>query len=403
MWKLHTKCRACGSDKLNSVFSLGLQPLANAFAKPSELQSAFYPLEVLFCPLCTLGQLSCTVPPSTLYSNYPYVTSKSETMQAHFESLWKAIKSECEPESVCEIGSNDGDFLNFARANGAVAICGIDPAENLAEEADRKGIQTFRGVLDQDMAKTAFSAMPVIDLVVARHVFCHVDDWQEFVKSLEVLCNKNTLVVIEVPYVLDLLKNVEFDTIYHEHTSYLSIKAMQFLLEDSPFQMHKVIRFPIHGGAICIMLRHRKSGIDPHDSVSQMLHSEQITEDDWNEFGMSAHAKIDNLRELVLKLKADKKSIVGYGASAKATVWLNSLKLSRDQVAFVCDSTSQKQNRFVPGADIPIVDPGALTRELPDYAICWAWNFFREIQTKEVLFREKGGKWIVPVPELKIV
>lgn len=190
---------------------------------------------------------------------------------------------------------------------------------------------------------------------------------------------------------------------YHEHTSYLSLKAMEWLLRDSPFHLHKVLRFPIHGGAIAIMLRHNQSGVTPHESVSEMLAAENITEKTWKDFSDAARNRIWGLDELVKRLKGDGKTVVGYGASAKATVWLNALKFTRKEIAFVCDSTPQKQNRFVPGTDIPVVDPGALTRELPNYSICWAWNFFPEIEAKETIFKREGGRWIVPIPTLKIV
>lgn len=416
-WLKHTVCRACGyaapsgppgikaaptNERLIPVFNAGLQPLSNAFAKSYEPQSAFYPLEVLFCPRCTLAQLSCTVAPETLYSNYPYVTSKSATMQAHFESLWAAIKVECEPESMCEIGSNDGDFLAFARNKG-VRVCGIDPAENLADAASARGLQTFRGVLDVPTAQMAWGAMLPINLVVARHVFCHVDDWRSFVKALDFLCNKDTLVVIEVPYVLDLLEHVQFDTIYHEHTSYLSLKAMEYLLKDSNFHMHKIQRFPIHGGAIVIMLRRNEAGIAPHESVAEMLGAESITEQHWTDFADAARNRIWNLEETIKGLKAQGKTVAGYGASAKATVWLNALRFTRQDISFVCDSTPQKQGRFVPGTDIPVLDEGALLRDLPDYAVLWSWNYRNEIIAKNSRWQELVGHFIVPVPKLEIV
>lgn len=416
MWLKHTACRACRyaepkgppgikaaptNEKLVRVFDLGLQPLSNAFAKADEPQSAFYPLEVLLCPRCSLAQLSATVPADVLYKNYAYVTSNSETMKAHFEALWDAIKQEGEPTSVVEIGSNDGRFLAFAKEHGAV-VCGIDPAENLAHEANINGIQTFCGVFDAETANMARGSLPPVRLLIARHVFCHVDDWKGFVKSLDAVATKDTLIAIEVPYVADLLKNVEFDTIYHEHTSYLSLKAMEWLLRDSPFHMHKVLRFPIHGGAIVIMLRHNLSGVTPHESVASMLAAEDITEKTWKDFSDAARNKMWTMDELVKALRAEGKTVVGYGASAKATVWLNALKYGRKEISFVCDSTLQKQHRFVPGTDISVTDEGALLRELPEYAIMWSWNYEREIIAKNTRWIAQGGRFIIPIPTLKV-
>jgi hypothetical protein len=420
MFKLHNKgCRACSygspkgppgikaapsDEKLIPVLYLGNHALSNAFAKPDELHSALYPLEVLLCPKCQLAQLSIVVPSSVLYSTYKYVTSKSKTMQDHFKALWEFIKTECNPESVLEVGSNDGDFLQFAKDNGATAVCGIDPAQNLAEIACERGLYTYCSTLDMETAKMARNSMPAIDLIVARHVFCHVDDWMEFMSCVDYLSNTDTIILIEVPHVKDLLENHEFDTIYFEHTSYLNLGAMKALLERTHFHIHRVQRFPIHGGAIVLMLRRNNSDAPPHESVEQAFKDENVDFLQlWQDLAYAVKNMVFNLKEMILDLNRQGKSVVGFGASAKSTVWLNMLGLTKKEIRFICDSTPQKWGCTSPGTDVPIVDEGALLRELPDYAILFCWNFLSECVTKNKLWLDQGGQFIVPVPKLRVI
>jgi len=417
MYKPVTICRACGfgtpttppgiksetpPEKLIEVFDLGIQPLANDFTKPGEEQKGYAPLKVLFCPVCTLAQLSVVVKPEILYSNYPYITSRSQTMVDHFHQLWGAIMSECKPESVVEIGSNDGLFLQFCRTSGASAVTGIDPAENLKPDTN-SGITTITSLFDEQSAAIARGAMPPVDVVVARHVFAHVDDWKAFVRNLDLLAQKETLVVIECPYVLDLLEGVELDTIYHEHLSYLSLKAVQALLRHTPFHLHKVQKFSIHGGAIVLMLRRNDSAAYPDASVEEFLDRESISARSWLEFGRQAEAKMESLRLLVMQKVLNGSKVCGFGASAKSTVWVNACGFTNKDISFIADSTRQKWGCTSPGSDICIVDEGALSRERPDYAVLFAWNFLESVKQTQARYLERGGKFIVPLREIQMV
>lgn len=420
-WTRHTVCRSCryaepsgppgikavpSGEKLIPVFSLGNQPLANAFANQDEPQSAFYPLEVLYCPRCGLAQLSATVPADVLYKTYAYTTSKSDTMLEHFAKLWRSIRDRnLNCENVLEIGSNDGYLLDYVRKNGAESVVGIDPAENLAAEANNKGVRTFCGVFDEATANVASLAMPSVDVVIARHVFCHVDDWHGFIATLDKVCQKNTLVAIEVPYVMDLLRHTQFDTIYHEHLSYLNIKALQALLEHSVFRIDHVQHFDVHGGAIVIYLRRRDYEGAADESVEWYLNHEKdnLNVAAWQEFDRVAHLNLVALQKTVNDLLNDGKTVAGFGASAKSTVWMNACGFTSKQVRFITDTTPQKQWKYCPGTDVKIVDEGALLRELPDYAILYAWNFMSECLKKNNLYLSKGGKFIVPVPTVRII
>jgi hypothetical protein len=416
MYKPHTQCRACGyakppypgksvpsGEKLKRVFSLGLQPLANDFCGPDDEQAGFAPLDVMLCPNCSLAQLSVVVDPEILYWKYNYITSQSQTMAAHFDSLWAALEAIQPSRNVIEIGSNDGYFLAYCGKNGAEYAFGVDPAANLCKIARERGVDTLCSVFNSAAAQAATSFVPGADLIVARHVFCHVDDWHQFIHDVASMCEKRTLVYIEVPYVLDLLKNTEFDTVYHEHTSYLSIKAMLALLRGGPLALHKILRFPIHGGAIGLVLRPGTESRE--EDVAEFLEEENQTpmEARWTDLSVSATGKRFELKIMVEEALEKGKRVVGYGASAKSTVWVNACGFTRRHIEFVCDSTPSKQYKFSPGTNIPIVDEGALTRELPDLAICFAWNYAPEIIAKEKHFRDHGGKWIIPHPNIRVL
>lgn len=421
MYKLHKHCRACGlgkvttpngikvekpDEKLISVFDLGLQPLANDFVKPGGEHAGFAPLEVLYCPRCSLAQLSVVVDPFVLYHHYNYVTSTSETMHQHFERLYQDLMQEQDGKlgHVLEIGSNDGAFLKFLKGNqnvyskGVLSVTGVDPAENLASAANTDGIHTICGKWGSRLA----TYLPFHqNTIIARHVFCHVDDWQDFIAGLEVASDKNTLVAIEVPYVRDLLEFHAFDTIYHEHLSYLSLKSVNRLLENTKFKLYGYIKYDIHAGAILLLLRRRE--YEQTEKVLSHVADDEITEQDWRKFAYNSHNVMNELKREVLGFQTNKKRVCGFGASAKSTVWINACGFTKRQIQFICDCTPQKQYCLSPGTDIPIVDEGALLREMPDYCIIFAWNFCSEILEKNKLYREKGGKFIVPIPTLRII
>jgi len=396
MFKFHTICRACSNPDLKPVFSLGVQPLANSFRTKNEEQTGFAPLEVLWCPVCSLAQLSVVVSPEILYSkNYPYITSRSETMQRHFESLWRSIRGQCQAESVVEIGSNDGYFLQFCKQHGAEAVLGIDPAQNLQPDHAESGVISVCGMFDETSTAIARTAMPSVSVIVARHVFCHANDWSGFIRNLDTLSNRDTLVAIEVPYLVDTLARVEFDQMYAEHLSYLSIKAMTALLEHSTFRLQKVMRFPIHGGSIVLFLRRKDHPSEPDPSVQEFLNAETITLDTWRTFSETAHERIKRLSGLVKMALASSK-IVGFGASAKSTVWISACEFTSRDILFIVDETPQKQGKCSPGTDIPIVPESELTPAKANYAINFAWNFSEIIIAKNQKFIDGGGAFLNP-------
>ncbi len=415
VYTLRKSCRACGygnnpnpdgskslptNEKLIKVFDLGIQPLANDFCSEGDTHHGFAPLEVMFCPRCSLAQLSVVVDDQILYRNYKYVTSQSQMMQKHFERLYNEIKTRMpEMQKVLEIGSNDGTYLNWLAGQGC-KVCGIDPAENLHPETVDSITDIFRyGSADEARQKLGGPA----DVIIARHVFCHVDNWMDFMTALDRVSHAETLIAIEVPYVLNLLENTEFDTVYHEHSSYMSFKAMTALLDRTNFRLHDIVDFEIHGGASCLFIRHKHSIHKPNEAAMERVAKENITVDDWRHFRDSTGNLINELKTTVNRATSNHKTGCAFGASAKCTVLMNACGFTRKDIAFVTDTTKWKWHKTVPGTDIPIVDEGALLREMPDFAIMCAWNYASEILTNNKLYTDKGGKFLIPIPEVQIV
>lgn len=394
MYRLHTNCRACGNPILFPVVDLGWQVPANNFVMAEYTHQGAAPLKLLFCEQCTLAQLSAVVDPETLYSNYKYVTGTNPELERHFRKLWEAIVGRCrcpsDYVSVMEIGSNTGEFLLNCIRYGAIWVVGIEPAMNLARISKRRGLPTVRAMFKEKACPITESKPSVI---VARHVFCHMDDWQDFVSALDKCSNTETLIVIEVPYVLDTLQRCEWDQLYHEHLSYLSLKAMVALLDDSPFQICDVLRFPIHGGTIALFIKRKPCDVQP--VVAEMVAAENITVQDWYVFASKARRRADNLRMTVGAHLASKK-VVGFGASAKSSVWIQACGFTRNDIRFICDNTPQKQGRLSPGTDIPIVPESELTNENADYAILFSWNWAEVIIPKHQKWIDGGGRFILP-------
>jgi len=394
----HTICRACGHAELKEVFSLGVMPLANDFVKPGEPRQGFAPLRVMFCRQCSLAQLGETVDPEILYKNYLYTTSNSQTMLRHFDRLVKDIASEATGQRLVEIGSNCGRLLRFAKEKG-YAVMGIEPASNLWKISSKENqVPTCQEFFNEHSAKWVLGFGDAPHIILARHCFCH-QEWRPFMNSVGVLANDKTLVCIEVPYVKDLLARAEFDSIYHEHTSYLSLRAMSALLQTTPFHIHAVIKYGIHGGALLVLLRHNNSGIEPHLSADEYLAEETVTENDWLCFAGAASVKIKRIKDAVREAHEKGQIVSAFGASAKCSVLINACGFTKDDIAFVTDNSPLKPGRLIPGTQIPIIHQDEFLSEHPDVALLAAWNYRAEVLASQAKWRSRGGKFLIPTPD----
>lgn len=411
MYRAHRTCRACnlgapGAEGIKTnakpqalikVADFGVMPLANDFRKEGEEYAGFAPLEVMLCPRCHLAQLSVVVDPKILYANYSYVTSGSATMQKHFETI---LGQMCErlgriPESILEIGSNDGKFLKFAKDHGVIEVHGIEPDEKLAHTACEMGVPTT--IKYWPNAIHAFGAK--YDIILARHVFAHVDDWRGFVDKAQEFMHENSILWIEAPWVESLLAKHQADTVYHEHLSYVNIGAIEALLKDTQLGLSEVVQYDLHGGSIALLIKLRRSYLTTGTFPGENL----LNPERWKALEKKARSVSLDLELRVKTLVAQGKKFVGYGASAKSSFWVQLCKFTRKDLAFITDDTKAKWFTTSPGTDIPILDEGALLREMPDYAVCFAWNYLPEVLKKNEFWISKGGKFIVPVPEVRIV
>lgn len=398
----HTECRACSNKALVPIFDLGNQPLANDHCLPTEPRHGFYPLKVLFCRTCGLAQLSVVVDREILYSKYTYVSSSSQTMQRHYDRLFLDICSERPDKSIVEIASNNGACLQFAKSIG-FDVLGIDPALNLAEIAEASGIATLPEFFSVNSAEQAKAKMPKLGVILARHVFAHIANWNEFFAALEVLASSDTLIVLEFPYVLDLFRNGAWDTVYHEHLSVVSLNPVVRLLASTPFRIHRIVKVGIHCGALVVMLRHKDNHAPAHLSADEFMAEEHVSEKDWIEFSQKSRSKIDRITNTVRHLRSQGKIVSAFGASAKCTVLINACGFTHDDIAFVTDNSPLKPGRLVPGTNIPIIEESEMLAEHPEFSIMTAWNFKAEILEKTKRWRERGGRFIIPTEEVEIV
>ena len=404
-------CRSCGGRRLEPVLSLGDMPLANALLAPDELQSPEprFPLELVFCQDCSLVQITETVPPELLFRHYLYFSSFSDTFLAHATALTDRLTRERGLGShsrVIEVASNDGYLLQFYRERG-IPVLGIEPAANVARVAqEERGIPTLCAFFGCGLAKELRERGEHADVVHAHNVLAHVADLNGFVAGLRLLVKDDGVVVVEVPYVREMVARCEFDTIYHEHLCYFSLTALESLFGRQGLTIADVERIRVHGGSLRLFAV--PSGSSARSAaVTELLAAEKTAGVSrapfYADFATRVAGLLAELRTRLGRLTCENRHVVAYGAAAKGTILLNALGLEPGTVTFVVDRNPHKQGRFVPGVRIPVRPVDALLAEQPDYVLLLAWNYADEIMEQQAEFRQRGGKFIIPLPEPRIV
>ena len=406
------KCRICGSQKLYRFLDLGVIPIPNGFLKKEDLSKSEnkYELTCQLCENCGLVHLTNVVNPKIMFTNYLYVTAQSKIMLNNLTHLayqtYKDFKLD-KSSLVWDIGSNDGSLLSLFK-NLGTRVLGIDPAQNLAKIAIKNGIPTEAKLFGLQTAKMIEKKYGQAKIITALNVIAHIDNLHGLLSGISHLLSADGYFITEFPYLLDLIKNKEFDTIYHEHLSYFSLKPWIYLIDKYDFEIVSVQRRRIHGGSIRLIHQRKRPKKNIAKKTLDYLLSLEKTAGLYDKKAYIQFAQeVSNLKtellNMLIDIKKQKKRIVGYGAAAKGNVLTNFFGIDNSMLDYIIDSTPYKQGLYTPGMHIPIKPEEKLLSDMPNYALILAWNFADEIMEKQRQYTKNGGKFIIPIPKIRII
>jgi SAM-dependent methyltransferase len=407
----HTHCRVCQTALPAPFLDLGHMPLANSFlSTPGEFASEEkYPLAVAGCPSCGLVQLTYVVPAEQLYRDYIYVSSTSDAVAAHADHLAQTLIAQygwTASDLVLEVASNDGTVLQAFKKRG-IRVVGVEPARNIATIANEAGIPTIAEFFTRESAQTVLREHGRAAAILGRHVFAHVDDVHGFVEAVKECLADDGVFLVEVPYLGDFLEKLEFDTIYHEHLSYVSLGAMEALCRQHGMALVDVEPIALHGGSVVIHMRRASLGAKPSERLAEMLRKERTSQiaDPKRLAAFAADVKTwkSRFEALIVKLHKEGASLIGYGAAAKANTLLCYCPDAASALAFILDRSEHKQGRYTPGTHLRVEPVSHWSTGNPTHMVILAWNFKDEIIRQMKPFAEQGGRFVVPIPEPAVV
>ena len=409
-------CRVCAAAPLKPILSLGQSPLANALVRrpdANEQPAQRYPLKLMRCSACSLVQLSISVAPELLFRDYVYLSSVSNAFVAHARGLVERVIEKrlwAENAFAVEIASNDGYLLQHYSDHG-VKVLGIEPARNIARIARERGIDTIEEFFGRDLAVRLAAEGRRADVVHANNVLAHVPDLNGVLAGIRVLLKDDGEAIIEVPSLCDMIDRLEFDTIYHEHVFYFSLTALERTFARQGLTIVDAEHLAVHGGSLRIFARRTDATgqLNPPRSPScnAMLEAERA----WGIDSAGPYTRFQDdvaglrckLVEMLRDLKSQGRSIAAYGAAAKGTTLLNYCGLGAGELDYVVDRSPLKQGLLTPGTQLPIYPPEKLVETMPDYVLLLVWNFADEVMAQQAEYRRRGGQFIVPVPDPRIV
>ncbi|MGC9450680.1 MAG: class I SAM-dependent methyltransferase [Oceanipulchritudo sp.] len=408
-YKVETSCRSCGGTRVETVIEFGETPLADRILKEEQLSEPEpkAPLTLARCPDCSLVQIRETVDPEVLYfSEYPYFSSVSPALCRHFEGNAEEVmrRKSLGPDSlVVEAASNDGCLLrNFVAKN--IPVMGIDPSEAPVLRARAAGVRTLHEFFTREFAGELAGKGTRADVFLGNNVLAHVADLRGFVAGIATILKEDGLAVLEMPYLLDLIRHCEFDTIYHQHHCYFSLTSLDRLFRDAGLFINDVQHLTIHGGSLRIFAEKEER---PTGRIREMMEEEKQEGIASGEILAGFAAKVDALRDALsgklIELKRQGKSIAAYGAAGKATTLLAYSQITRELVDFVADLNEYKHGKYMGGNHLPIVSPAELRARNPDVVLILAWNFAEEIMNQLEDYRSQGGTFLIPVPDVRLV
>jgi SAM-dependent methyltransferase len=403
-------CRFCSTSLTHTFCDLGMSPLSNSYITAENLQATepTYPLHAYVCGECFLVQLDEFASPQELFSDYAYFSSYSDSWLEHCRRYTQLMLSRFRLDAsslVVEIASNDGYLLQYFVEAG-IPVLGIEPAANVAAVATDKGIPTITKFFGVETAKALVDAGQQADLLVGNNVLAHVPDINDFAAGLAVALKTDGVITMEFPHLLQLMQNTQFDTIYHEHFSYLSLLSVEKIFARHGLQVFDLDELPTQGGSLRIYAR-RTASEPVRDSINSMRATEaEAGLNDLNTYTGFADQVQEAKRRLLEFLtiaKRDGKRVAAYGAPAKGNTLLNYCGVRRDLVEFTVDRSPAKQDRFLPGTHIPVYAPEKVAEAKPDYLLILPWNIKDEIMAKMHHIRDWGGKFVVPIPAVEVL
>ena len=408
--KLST-CRSCGAGLEHTFIDLGMSPLANSYIKPEQTNrmEPFYPLHVYVCEKCLLVQLEQFSTPQDIFSDYAYFSSFSDSWLAHARAYVDMIVDRFrfnQHSRVVEIASNDGYLLKNFVARG-IPVLGVEPAANVAEVAMGKGINTKVAFFGEKTARGLTDDGWAADLIIGNNVLAHVPDLNDFVRGLKILLKPTGLITMEFPHLLQLVEQNQFDTIYHEHFSYFSFIAVERVFARHGMNLFDVEELSTHGGSLRIYACHESDTSKPVEPRAKELKSREEAIgfghlSHYLSFGPRVEATKRKLLAFLIAAKQEGKRVVGYGAPAKGNTLLNYCGIRTDLVDYTVDRSPHKQGHFLPGVHIPIYEPERVRATQPDYLLILPWNIREEVMQQMSYIHEWGGKFVVPIPEVRV-
>ena len=406
------RCRLCNSKKLENVIELSPTPPGNNFLSKKQLNEPenFYPLIVRFCQNCSHVQLADVVNPEILFQDdYKYVSGTSPVFVDHFRQYIKDILAKYSFPSgalIGDIGSNDGTCLQFFKEKG-FNVLGVDPATEIAARATAQGILTVAEFFSEKVGKNILEQYGQAHLITSHNTCAHVDDLVDLVRGVRNWLHDDGLFVCEVGYLLDVYNNNWFDTIYHEHLDYHSVKPFVSFFKSLDMELISVERISPQGGSIRLYVQKDNGPYKKDSSVQEIVHLEESLGLDnveiFRVFNNRNNANKEVLTSILRSIKDEGKHIAGYGAPTKSTTLLSHFNIGKNILDFIVDDNPLKQGKFSPGFHIPIMNSDELYEKMPDYLVILAWNFSESIMRKHKKYKDRGGKFILPMPEAHIV
>ena len=405
------KCQNCGAALTRTLVDLGMQPLSNAFVRPqnADIPDKLYPLHARVCDVCLLVQVDRVVPPDEIFTeDYAYFSSYSESWLAHCRAYVAMVTGRFALDAnskLVEIASNDGYLLQYVIAAG-VPCLGVEPSANVAKAARDKGIPTEVAFFGEDTARRLVAEGHAADLLASNNVLAHVPDINDFAAGVRIMLKPQGVYTVEFPHLLNLIEKVQFDTIYHEHFTYLSVLAIERVFASHGMRIFDIEEVPTHGGSLRVFACRNDAAHHISPNVAHVREKEVAAGLD-RPSGYSGFTKrVEKVRaDLMAFLRAaakDGKRVAGYGAAAKGNTLFNYCGITPAQIAFVADRSTAKQGRLLPGSRIPVRAPDAIAAERPDYVFIVPWNIRDEIVSQLSEIRGWGGRFVTAIPELVI-